>query len=139
MPIAANTNLAVEGDVTMTQEVIAPYLAVEDLTENLLVSAVDVTPTNYKFHYITCAGILQKGHFVKAPRGFSRIQVVRDTRLLNGTQAVRITHVAIQTQLAGRGELTVTEHRMTALGEDPGPPGSNFEPMKRLLFGSLLK
>ena len=44
--------LLVEGDVTVTQEVIAPYLAVQDLIDGLPVAAVGVTPANYKFHYM---------------------------------------------------------------------------------------
>jgi hypothetical protein len=85
------------------------------------------------------AGVLQKGRFVKTPRGFSSIQVVRDTKLLNGVPGIRVTHVAIETRLAGRGELTIAEYLATALGEDPESPGSNVEPTKRLLRGSLIK
>jgi len=88
---------------------------------------------------VTGAGVLQRGHFVKTPRGFSSIQIVRDTKLLHGVPSDRVTHVAIQTRLAGRGELTIAEYRATALGEDPGSPGSNSEPTKRFLRGSSIK
>jgi hypothetical protein len=87
----------------------------------------------------TGAGVLQKGRLVKTPRGFSSIQVVRDIKLLNGVPGIRVTHVTIETRLAGRGELIITEYLVTALGEDPESPGSNVEPTKRLLRGSLIK
>jgi hypothetical protein len=164
--------LAVEGDATVTQEVIAPYLSVEGLIETLPVSAVAITPANYKFHYmgelgstpvstyvfritpkkkrdgmiegelwidsITGVGVLQKGYFVKTPRSFGSIRLVRDTRLLNGVPCVRVTHVTIETRLAGRGELTITEYLLTGIDKDAERPGSNFEPATRLLRGSVL-
>jgi hypothetical protein len=163
--------LAVEGDVTVTEEVIAPYLSVAGLIETLPMSAVAVTPANYKFHYmgelgsapastyvfritpkkrrdgliegelwidsITGVGVLQKGYLVKTPRSFGSIQVVRDTKLLNGVPCVRVTHVTIETRLAGRGELTITEYPLTTVEKDAGSPGSNFEPATRLLRGSF--
>jgi hypothetical protein len=146
------------GDVTVTQEVIEPYLAMEDGIQELPASSVAVTPANYRFHYVgevgtgaatayifritpkrkhdgliegqlwidavSGIGVLQTGHLVKTPSGFApHIQVVRDTKLLNGVPCVRITHVSMKTRMAGRGELTVTEYRRLPAGEGaPSPP-----------------
>src|SRR5579862_5975990 len=44
--------LEIEGDATVTQEVIARYLAMQDQLENLPLSAIAITPANYKFHYL---------------------------------------------------------------------------------------
>jgi hypothetical protein len=43
--------LQVEGDAIVAQELIAPYLRVQDQLENLPLSSVAITPANYKFHY----------------------------------------------------------------------------------------
>jgi hypothetical protein len=161
--------LAVQGDATVRQELIAPYLAMEDLIEAMPVSAVAVTPANYKFRYVgeigagaastyifritprkkrdgliegelwidslTGVGVLQKGSFVKTPATpGARIQVVRDTRLLNGLPCVRITHVAIETR-AGHGELTITEYPLTAGEENPASFGPALEPTGRVMRG----
>jgi len=56
--------LQVEGDVTVTQEVIAPYLAVQDLIDGLPVAAVGVTPANYKFHYMGEVGSGEASSYV---------------------------------------------------------------------------
>jgi hypothetical protein len=149
------------GDVTVAQEVIAPYLAIEDGIQELPASSVAVTPANYRFHYVGVVGtgaatayifritpkrkrdgliegqlwidalsgigVLQTGHLVKTPSGFApHIQVVRDTKLLNGVPCVRITHVSMKTRMAGRGELTVTEYRLDATGEETLPPSKGL-------------
>jgi len=150
--------LITAGDVTVTQELIAPYLAIEDGIQELPASSVAVTPANYRFHYVgevgtgaptayvfritpkrkhdgliegqlwidavSGIGVLQAGHLVKTPSGFApHIQVVRDTKLLNGVPCVRITHVSMKTRMAGSGELTVTEYRLLPAGEGaPSPP-----------------
>ena len=60
------------------------------------------------------AAILQAGRFVKMPSHlFGRIDIVRDTQLLEGNHWIRTTHVTIQTR-AGRGELTITEVPLSA-------------------------
>jgi hypothetical protein len=46
------TVLESDGDATVTQEVIAPYLAEQEQIENLPVSSVIITPTNYNFHFM---------------------------------------------------------------------------------------
>ncbi len=47
---------------------------------------------------------------MKRPSVFiRRIEVVRDTKLRDGLPYTRITHVAIETRLVGRAELTITE------------------------------
>src|SRR5258706_10505846 len=48
--------LEVEGDLTVTQEVIARYLAVQDQVEDLPMSSVEITPANYKFRYMGAVG-----------------------------------------------------------------------------------
>jgi len=155
--------LQVEGDATVTQEVIAPYLAVQDAIEGLPAAAVAVTPANYRFHYMgevgsgeassyvfritpkkkregmiagelwidatTGVGVLQKGHFVKTPTGFGApVQLVRDTKLMDGVPCLRVTHVSIETRRAGRGELTITEYRLIPGQEEPASPGSTVQP-----------
>ena len=166
--------LQVEGDATVIQEVIAPYLAVQDAIEALPLPAVAVTPANYRFHYmgqvgsgeassyvfritpkkkregmiegelwidsITGAGVLQKGRFVKTHSGFSApIQVVRDTKLMNGVPCVRVTHAAVETRHAGRGELTITEYRLIPGQEEPESPGTAPGPTNPALRGSLIQ
>ena len=157
--------LQIEGDLTVTQEVIAPYLAIQDRVEDLPISSVEITPANYKFRYIRAVGtgatsaymfritpkknragllqgqlwidlatgvaVLEAGHLVKTPSPFAgRIQVVRDTRLLNGYPSVRITHAAIETQLLGRGDLTMTEYRLDDKEEKTlKPTGASGRPL----------
>jgi hypothetical protein len=43
--------LQIEGDAIVAQEVVARYLALQELLENLPVSSVEITPANYKFQY----------------------------------------------------------------------------------------
>jgi hypothetical protein len=43
--------LRIEGDAIVAQEVIARYLALQELLEDLPVSSVEITPANYKFKY----------------------------------------------------------------------------------------
>lgn len=44
--------LQAAGDLTVTQEVITPYLAMEDRIQALPASSVAVTPANYRFRYV---------------------------------------------------------------------------------------
>jgi hypothetical protein len=48
--------LEIDGDATVTQEVIARYLAVQEQLETLPLSSIAITPANYKFHYLTEVG-----------------------------------------------------------------------------------
>lgn len=142
--------LGSEGDAMVTQELIAPYLAEEREIENLPVSSMIMTPSNYKFRFLGEAGtagspayvfrivpktkragllrgelwldsetglaIVQAGHFVKtSSKAIHRIEMVRDTKLQNGSPYSRITHVAIETRRAGRGYLTITEFPSAAI------------------------
>jgi hypothetical protein len=59
----------------------------------------------------TGIAVHQAGRFVKRPSVFIRqIDVTRDTILRDGVPDTRVTHVAIDTRLVGRAELTITEH-----------------------------
>jgi len=58
----------------------------------------------------TGLAVHQAGRFVKRPSVFiRRIEVTRDTNLRDGLPYTRVTHVAIDTRLVGRAELTITE------------------------------
>jgi hypothetical protein len=58
----------------------------------------------------TGIAVHQAGRFVKRPSVFIRwIEVTRDTNLRDGLPYTRVTHVAIDTRLVGRAELTITE------------------------------
>jgi hypothetical protein len=57
------------------------------------------------WHHVPTSGAL-----CNTPSAFiGRIEVVRDTQLLDGESCVRVIHVAIETRPARRGELTITE------------------------------
>jgi hypothetical protein len=149
--------LQIEGDATVTQEVIARYLSLLKDVEDLPRSSVAITPANYRFRYMGAVGagdtsayifritpkkkragllrgqlwidlatgiaVLERGHLVKTPSPFvRRIEVLRDTRLLDGYPSVRITHAVIETQRLGRGELTITEYPLAAKKEGPARP-----------------
>ena len=148
--------VGIEGDTTVTQEVIAPYLKAQEQIDDLPLASLEVTPENYKFRYkgvigsgetsayvyqiipkkkragliqgelwidsATGAAVLQTGYFVKTPSAFlGRVEVVRDTTLVDGRPGVRVTHVAIQTRRAGRAELTITELPLTPADEETRP------------------
>jgi hypothetical protein len=58
----------------------------------------------------TGIAVHQAGRFVKRPSVFiRRIEVARDTNLRDGLPYARVTHLAIDTRLVGRAELTITE------------------------------
>ena len=44
--------LQIKGDATVTQEVIARYLALQEQSEDLPLSSVAITPANYTFRYM---------------------------------------------------------------------------------------
>jgi hypothetical protein len=48
--------LQVEGDSTVLQEIIVPYLAAQDQIGSLPASSVAITPANYRFHYLRDVG-----------------------------------------------------------------------------------
>ena len=59
----------------------------------------------------TGVGTRQAGRLVKQPSVFlRRVDVTQDTDIRDGRPYVRITRLAIETRLAGRAELTITEH-----------------------------
>ena len=59
---------------------------------------------------VTGIAVHQVGRFVKRPSIFIRkIEVRRDTNLLDGLPYTRVTYVAIETLLVGSAELTITE------------------------------
>jgi hypothetical protein len=63
----------------------------------------------------TGIAVHQVGRFVKRPSVFiRRTEVARDTNLRDGLPYTRITHVAIETRLVGRAELTITEGPLQA-------------------------
>jgi hypothetical protein len=138
------SEIRLDGDSTVRQQVIARYLDAERQAEALPHSTIAVTPANYKFRYVGSAeingakayifqispkkkragliqgqiwidsatgiAVHQAGRFVKQPSVFiRRIEVARDTNLREGLPSTRVTHVAIDTRLAGRAELTITE------------------------------
>jgi hypothetical protein len=58
----------------------------------------------------TGIAVHQAGRFAKRPSVFIRgIEVTRDTNMRDGLPYTRVTHVAIETRLVGRAELTITE------------------------------
>jgi hypothetical protein len=66
----------------------------------------------------TGAVVRQAGYFVKSPSIFvKRINVTRDTVLIDGLAVERVTHLSIDTRLVGRAELTIHERPFT----DPVP------------------
>jgi len=65
------------------------------------------------------AAVLRAGRLVRPPSAeIRRMELVSDTKLLDGTPCTRVTHIAMDTQRLGRSELTITEYR---LGVDGGP------------------
>jgi hypothetical protein len=62
----------------------------------------------------TGLAVHQDGRLVKKPSVFiRRIELVRDTRLRDGTPYLKTTHLAIDTRLVGRAELTIREQPET--------------------------
>jgi hypothetical protein len=139
-----------EGDATVTQEVIASYLAEQKKIEDLPLSSVIITPANYNFRFMGDAGtagssayvfrivpkkkreglirgelwldsetglaVMQAGYFVHTSSpGIRRIEMVRDTKLQDGSPCSRTTRVAVETRRAGRGYLTITEFPPAAI------------------------
>jgi len=58
----------------------------------------------------TGAAVRQSGYLVKRPSIFvKRIDVTRDTALVDGVAEMRVTHLTVDTRLVGRAELTIRE------------------------------
>jgi len=58
----------------------------------------------------TGAAVRQSGYLVKKPSIFvKRVDVTRETSLHNGVAESRVTHLAVETRLVGRAELTIHE------------------------------
>jgi hypothetical protein len=69
--------------------------------------------------------VLRKGRLVKTPHNFAgKIEVLRDTTLLDGYPCIRVTHITLETRQVGRGELTITELPLAAADASPGNPES---------------
>jgi hypothetical protein len=143
--------LAMDGDRTVRQQVIARYLSGEKKAAGLPSSKVAITPANYRFRYrgsveaggtrtyvfeivprkkrlglirgemwIDAAGSVlhQAGRLVRSPSIFIRhVQVVRDTETRCGMAVARVTHVQVDTRLAGKADLTITERPYSGPGD----------------------
>jgi hypothetical protein len=58
----------------------------------------------------TGTAVRQSGYLVKKPSIFvKRVDVTRETSLRNGVAESRVTHLAVETRLVGRAELTIHE------------------------------
>jgi len=73
----------------------------------------------------TGAAVRQSGYLVKRPSIFvKRVDVTRETSLSNGVAESRVTHLAVETRLVGRAELTIHE-RPCVECVDTAASGSN--------------
>jgi hypothetical protein len=73
----------------------------------------------------TGAAIRLSGYLVKRPSIFvKRVDVTRETSLRNGVAESRVTHLALETRLVGRAELTIRERPCDEC-TDPSARGSN--------------
>jgi hypothetical protein len=57
--------------------------------------------------------VMLSGHLMNSPASEGRVEVVRDTQLMNGCAMVRITHVSFTVPLLGRAEVVITEIVLT--------------------------
>jgi hypothetical protein len=65
----------------------------------------------------TGVAVRQSGYLVKRPSVFvKRVDFTRETQLRDGVAEMRITHLTIDTRLAGKAELTIQERPLSALG-----------------------
>jgi hypothetical protein len=68
----------------------------------------------------TGVAVVQAGYFVKTfSTGIRRMEMVRDTKLRDGSPSSRITRVAVETHRGGRGYLTITEFPPEAIRQAP--------------------
>ncbi|PWU07843.1 MAG: hypothetical protein C5B51_08955 [Terriglobia bacterium] len=66
---------------------------------------------------VTGVAVVQAGYFVKnSSAGIRRLEIVRGTKLQDGSPCSRITRVAVETRRAGRGYLTITEFPAPEMG-----------------------
>jgi len=73
----------------------------------------------------TGAAVRQSGYLVKKPSIMvKRVDVTRETSLRDGVPESRVTHLAVETRLVGRAELTIRE-RPCVECVDTGNSGSN--------------
>jgi len=87
--------------------------------EDNVVYAFEITPRKKREGLIqgvlwidaeTGAAVRQSGYLVKKPSIFvKRVDVTRETSLRNGVAESRVTHLAVETRLVGRAELTIHE------------------------------
>ena len=139
--------LQIAGDGTVADEVTDRYFALRQEVDILPLSAVAVTPSNYKFHYAgevrtggavayvyditpkkSLPGLLQgkiwidagtgdevmlSGRLMASHASGGRVDVVRDTNLINGSAFARVTHVGFTVPLLGRAEVVITEMVLT--------------------------
>lgn len=73
----------------------------------------------------TGIAVRESGYLAKSPSVFlKRINLTRESGLLNGTVRERITHVSVETRFVGRAQLTIVERPGS---EDPASPGAAAE------------
>ena len=58
--------------------------------------------------------VMLSGHLMDLPASGGRVDVVRDTELMNGSALARVTHVGFTVPLIGRAEVVITEIVLTA-------------------------
>jgi hypothetical protein len=70
----------------------------------------------------TGVAVHQAGRLVKRPSVFiRRIEVARDSNLRDGLPSTRVTHVAVDTRMVGRAELTITERPLWTANREAQP------------------
>jgi hypothetical protein len=57
--------------------------------------------------------VMLSGHLMDLPANGGRVDVVRDTKLMNGSALARVTHVGFTVPLLGRAEVVITEMVLT--------------------------
>jgi hypothetical protein len=57
--------------------------------------------------------VMLSGHLMDLPASGGRVDVVRDTKWMNGSAFARVTHVGFTVPLIGRAEVVITEIVLT--------------------------
>ena len=57
--------------------------------------------------------VMLSGHLMDLPASGGRVDIVRDTKLMNGSAFARVTHVGFTVPLLGRAEVVITEIVLT--------------------------
>jgi hypothetical protein len=57
--------------------------------------------------------VMLSGHLMDLPTSGGRVDVVRNTELINGSAFARVTHVSFTVPLLGRAEVVITERVLT--------------------------